>query len=95
MLFHPIRAVNVCWICWLCYPQRLGSLQNHWVSQISAMVAAASDAMADYQDPNLIGLRTQDAMYRFFGRRATATGYAGARDVGAPEGCRRAWQASP
>ncbi len=34
------------------------------------MVAAASDAMADYQDPNLIGLRTQDAMYRFFGRNA-------------------------
>ncbi|WP_216699562.1 SRPBCC domain-containing protein [Arthrobacter sp. PAMC 25486] len=28
------------------------------------------DAVVDYLDPNFIGLRTEDAMYRFFGRNA-------------------------
>ncbi|WP_186758963.1 SRPBCC domain-containing protein [Arthrobacter alpinus] len=28
------------------------------------------DAVVDYLDPNFVGLRTEDAMYRFFGRNA-------------------------
>ncbi|WP_104088854.1 ATPase [Arthrobacter sp. GMC3] len=28
------------------------------------------DAVVDYQDPNFVGLRTEDAMFRFFGRNA-------------------------
>lgn len=46
-----------------------GTVQESTVS-VAVPGLAPFDAVVDYLDPNFIGLRTPEAMYRFFGRNA-------------------------